>query len=125
MDVREATGKAYIEVEADQVEVLQIAVKKLLGLPKPDVLTTTEVNSLERLAKELDGKPNYVAMATWNVEDVLEKAREDGTPCTEGQAREILSDMDNHQDCDLGISWTTIGCYLDELPTPEPEPATS
>ncbi len=56
---------------------------------------------------------DHVAVAIWSEEDVLGRAKERGIPITREQAQEILDEMDGKQDCELGITWTTIDCYLD------------
>ena len=60
----------------------------------------------------------HVAVAIWSEEDVFGRARERGMTITREQAQAVLNNMDNKQDCAMGISWATMDCYLDEL---EPE----
>ena len=57
----------------------------------------------------------HVAAAIWCEEDVFTKAKERGLKITREQAQEIFAKMDNNQDCELGITWTTIDVYLDEI----------
>jgi len=60
--------------------------------------------------------PNeYVAIAIWCEDDVLERAKEKGIKCSQDQARDIIDKMDNKQDCSIGITWDTIDCYLWDL----------
>jgi hypothetical protein len=60
-------------------------------------------------------KPDeHIATAIWCEEDVLGRAKERHIPITREQAQEILDKMDIKQDCELGITWTTIDCYLDD-----------
>lgn len=56
----------------------------------------------------------HVAVAIWSEDDVLERAKELGIKCSRARAREIIDRIDHKQDCSLGISWDTIGCYLTE-----------
>ncbi len=72
----------------------------------------TVAQARERL--QMDNN-QHVAVAIWCEDDVLGRAKERGISCTREQAQEILDYMDSHQDCELGITWTTIDCYLDEL----------
>ena len=74
---------------------------------------TTVAKAKERL--DGCGGEQHVAVAIWGEEDVLERARKRGMTITQEQAREIIDTIDHKQDCELGISWDTIDCYLDEL----------
>ena len=61
-------------------------------------------------------KNQHVAVAIWCEDDVLELAREEGIKCSRKRAGEIIDGIDHEQDCELGISWTTIRVYLNEYP---------
>lgn len=74
----------------------------------------TVEDAMERLKQN---GSQCVAVAIWCEDDVLGRAKERGILCTSEQAQEILEEMDRNQDCELGITWTTIDCYLDELNT--------
>jgi hypothetical protein len=61
-------------------------------------------------------KPDeHIATAIWCEEDVLGRAKERGKKITRKQAQEILDSIDHKQDCELGISWDTLDCYIDEI----------
>jgi|TARA_E500000305_G_scaffold62070_1_gene49484 hypothetical protein len=51
----------------------------------------------------------------WSTEDVLHQAKEKGVKLTEDEANEILLHMERKHDADIGISWTTIDVYIDDL----------
>ena len=74
----------------------------------------TVEQAMERLKQSGD---QHVAVAVWSEDDVLGRAKERGISCTREQAQEILDEMDRKQDCELGITWTTIDCFLYELDT--------
>jgi hypothetical protein len=60
-------------------------------------------------------KPDeHIATAIWCEEDVLGRAKEQGKKITREQAQEILDTIDRKQDCELGITWDTLDCYIDE-----------
>lgn len=58
---------------------------------------------------------DIVAVAIWQVDDVLGQAKEMGIKITRKQAEEIIERIDRRQDASLGISWDTIDAYLDDL----------
>jgi len=58
---------------------------------------------------------DIVAVAIWQVDDVLGQAKETGIKITRKQAEEIIERIDRRQDASLGISWDTINAYLDDL----------
>lgn len=68
--------------------------------------TVTEVKG------RLKGTRGHVAVAIWQEEDVLGYARRIGVKCSRKRAREIIDEIDRKQDCELGITWTTIEIYL-------------
>jgi hypothetical protein len=55
-----------------------------------------------------------LAYMIWSREDVQDAAKRRGLELTNNQADEVLEFVDHHKDCELGISWTTIDCALDE-----------
>ena len=57
----------------------------------------------------------HVAVAIWCEDDVVGRAKEKGMKITREQAQEILAKMERNHDAELGITWTTIDCYLEEL----------
>ena len=57
----------------------------------------------------------HVAVAIWCEDDVLEKAKEMGVKCSRARAREIIDKIDRQQDCPMGITWDTIGCFVAEV----------
>ncbi len=64
----------------------------------------------------LDGLGDkHVAVAIWQEADVFERAKERHISVTRQQVQDILARMDSHQDNDIGITWTTIDCLLDEV----------
>jgi len=71
--------------------------------------------------KHLEGydKDSHIAAHIWCEEDVIAKAKERGRYITTEQTQEILDRLDSHIDCELGITWVTIDCALDDLALPE------
>ena len=62
--------------------------------------------------RRLKGTEGHVAVAIWSEEDVLGYAKQIGIKCSRKRAREIIDEMDRRHDCELGITWMTIDCYL-------------
>lgn len=60
-------------------------------------------------------KENYSIAVEWCVEDVISQAEQLGKHITTDQAIEILDSISNDHDSDLGITWTTIECALEDL----------
>jgi hypothetical protein len=56
-----------------------------------------------------------IAYDIWTVEDVIERAHENGKEVTQEQAEEVLEFIQHHRDANLGITWIKIDCALDEL----------
>jgi len=51
----------------------------------------------------------------WDRSDILGKAWARGRLLTNEQADDLLDDLRRHHDPELGITWTTIECALDEV----------
>ena len=51
----------------------------------------------------------------WDRSDVLGKAWARGKLLTNEQADDLLNDLRRHHDPELGVTWTTIECALDEV----------
>ncbi len=56
---------------------------------------------------------DYAISISWNVEDVKRRAKE--MEITTEHAKEILDCMEGKHDAEVGISWTTIDCFFEEL----------
>ena len=52
----------------------------------------------------------------WTTEDVISRAEFQGKKITEKKAEEILHEVLNKFDADLGVNWDTFDYYIDELP---------
>ncbi len=57
----------------------------------------------------------HVAVAIWQEADIDYRAKEKGMKITREQAQKILAKMERNHDAELGITWTTIDCCLEEL----------
>jgi len=55
----------------------------------------------------------------WATENVLHQAESRGLKITQEQAQEVLYNMERKHDCEYGITWTTIDCWLDDLDVEE------
>jgi hypothetical protein len=50
----------------------------------------------------------------WQVEDLFESARRAGKPITRADAAEVLQEVFDHLDSDLGITWMTLDIALED-----------
>jgi hypothetical protein len=66
---------------------------------------------IKRLQEEPD-KEKHIAVAIWNEEDVKEVAEDLEIPKEDIQY--ILDEIDNDQDCNVGITWDTIQAHVDD-----------
>lgn len=74
------------------------------------------MTTVERAIENLKGyNPKiHVAVAIWQTDDVLERAKERNIKLTKEEAEEIIDRIDRKQDATLGISWDTIDVYIDD-----------
>ena len=61
----------------------------------------------------------HIACAIWRVEDVLNTAANDGKVITREEAADVLDEIHRKHDAELGITWITISCMLEEYPNAE------
>jgi len=52
----------------------------------------------------------------WCVNDVLEQADELGIALSDKEAKSILDDILDHHDCEMGVSWLTLRCAIEDYP---------
>jgi len=52
---------------------------------------------------------------SWCDQDVEQKASEMGIELTKREVSDVLSDLERRHDADVGISWVTIACIIDEV----------
>jgi hypothetical protein len=57
--------------------------------------------------------PRDVILGKWGVEDILERAKQRHIKLTKAKAREILHNVDNKMDAEIGINWDVIDCHTD------------
>lgn len=55
------------------------------------------------------------AFAFWQPDDAAGRAKDRGIILTKDEANEVISNVQRTQDCELGISWVTIDCWIDEV----------
>jgi len=63
--------------------------------------------------KEDNKLPDTIEIS-WHYLDVLQQAKEIGVKCSKQRAKKILQVMKSKHDCNFGITWETINCYLEE-----------
>lgn len=68
---------------------------------------------IERL-QTLDPEES-ICMHYWQVGDVIGKAEEMGVDITNEEAQEILDEIEDNIDCDLGVSWTTLRAGIEDF----------
>jgi hypothetical protein len=70
------------------------------------------VKELKRRLRTLYKPNDHIAAHLWCSEDVFQVAGEIGETITKKAANEIIDDIDRHIDSELGITWVTIKCVL-------------
>ena len=55
------------------------------------------------------------AVALWQPDDVRESASERDIKLTDEEVSEVLSSVQRKQDCEIGINWDVINCWIDEV----------
>lgn len=53
----------------------------------------------------------------WSVEDIFERARQENIKITEKQALEILENVENNHDANIGINWEVLDFHIEDITT--------
>lgn len=56
----------------------------------------------------------HIAAHVWSTEDVFGRAREDGFCLTQEQANNVIDNVRQELDSELGITWDTISSAIDD-----------
>jgi len=82
------------------------------GLPFFNIGDTMNIQeAINRLSKYPLDAP--VCMVLWLADDVIKQAKELGVDITSEIAAEVLESLENHHDCNYGITWETIDAALE------------
>jgi len=73
------------------------------------------VKELKRRLNDWYKDDEEIAVAIWTVDDIKTQAESMGIKIKKKDAEQILYEIDKHQDSSIGISWDTLGCYLDDF----------
>jgi len=68
---------------------------------------------IERL-QTLDPEES-ICIHYWQIGDVTGKAEEMGVDITNGEAQQILDEIEDNIDCDFGVSWTILRARIEEF----------
>lgn len=71
----------------------------------------TKIEELEAKLAELETRSRYSGV--WGVEDVVSRAADDGYKITDEQAAEILGEIIDDHDANIGINWNVISYHID------------
>lgn len=72
----------------------------------------TQIKYLIEYLKTYDPE-DHICSHLWQSDDVIHQAREHRKGITQEIAEQIIDEMDNKIDAELGVTWLTIDCYLD------------
>lgn len=78
-------------------------------LVKDNVIPEADTNkAIDSLKKHWEDKIALI----WCVEDVIDRAAENGITISNERAAEILAEVYHRHDCNNGVSWDTLDCYI-------------
>jgi hypothetical protein len=72
------------------------------------------VPTVKQAKQRLTGVKGHVAIDIWQRDDIMQRAEQLGAKLSNEDADNILDDIDRRQDCELGITWDTLDCYIQE-----------
>lgn len=78
-------------------------------LVKDNVIPATDTDkAIESLKKHWNGKIAII----WCVSDVIDRAAENDITLSVEKATEILAEVYRRHDCNNGVTWDTLDCYI-------------
>lgn len=75
----------------------------------------TTVNELIKRLRNTYKPDDVIVAHIWQPEDVIMRADERGIEITQEEAEDAILDIEHHLDCELGITWITIDCAIDNI----------
>ena len=128
MEDEETSDEVYAQEEAIR-DTFDMVERMLKELPEP---STRDYGKGRITAKEvkahLSGFNDDVKIIAliWGEDDVRSQNKDDegndegdddfnGTPLTDKQVDDVLTMIEHNHDCNHGVSWETIECYVDEV----------
>jgi hypothetical protein len=73
------------------------------------------VSELIDLLKDRYEPDEAIAVAIWNSEDVLMRAKDRDITLTQEEADTIINNVDRNQDAEFGIAWDNLDFWTDDL----------
>ena len=68
---------------------------------------------IQRLQNEF--KPDqHICIHLWQTADLMGTAKELDIELTDEEANNIVEDMERHIDSELGVTWTTVQCAIED-----------
>lgn len=98
-------------------ELLQAALNALNQIPNT-TLKGIEYDDTYELAAWISRKlkeENNVIHITWCVDDVIDRAKEQGITIGIKKAREVLAEVKRTHDCNYGVTWETLDYHTEEI----------
>lgn len=93
--------------------------KNVLNEIKDNHLSNETLNTLKEIYELISNEDS--GFVEWHIDDFIGRAEEQERTISKEKAREALAHMIRKHDAELGISWITIDCYLDEYEDEEEE----
>jgi len=78
--------------------------------------------SYDQIYHSLEAYWSRYAVHVWGVDDVVGRSIELGYPMGEDAAIDILRDIEDHVDAELGITWMTLDCAISDWKLSQEEP---
>ena len=73
-----------------------------------------EVKEWIKVLKKMDPEET-ICVHYWQIGDVLHMAEEMDEKVTREEAQEILEEIEDNIDSEMGVSWTSIRCGIEDL----------
>lgn len=69
---------------------------------------------VRQIRDEAEDRDEY-CLVVWCIDDVLGLAEQRGVNLSVDEAKEAIALISHNHDCELGISWVTLDCAIDEI----------
>lgn len=71
-------------------------------------------SDLDSLIEDYYSDTDRIAIL-WGKDDVVHRAKEIEVEITDDDALDVLQRLENDHDCNIGITWDVIDCYINDL----------
>lgn len=100
------------------IKEMAVLVAQALEIDTPENLAAfpeQRKKDMETIQKAIASYWDGKMAISWDIDDVLERAKETGITLTSDQAKEVLDEAEHRFDANVGINWYVLDEYIEGM----------